>query len=547
MMDRKLVIAGILVIALLAGAQATSIDVKVFTASECGPCEKVLEFLGSLKEEYPSLAIEELNTDENSSLALFLDKSSELGFPRVVPITLVGDDYYVGFDNVDMAGKNIRLMIDQADRRQPDEPEGGVTFMLFWSTGCPHCAEERDEFLPYIQEKYPELEILSYNVGEQDSIDVLLRAADELGFSPRAIPISVIGDEYYVGYGSLSTSGKFIEGMVERAYAALEDNQTQINQTQINDTNQTAPSKTIVEIPFIGKVDLEEIMEEMGIPLSTVVLGLLDGFNPCAFFVLTMLLSFLIYAKSRRKMLLIGLTFVFVSGFVYFLFMTMLFSAIRAINEIRIMAFVGGIIALSIGFINVKDFFFFKKGISLTISEDKKPKLYKRMRNILKSQTTIELLIGTIILAFIANSYELLCTLGLPIVYGNLLDAQQLGMFTSVMYVVLYNIFYILPLLIIVLMFVRSLGGKKMSEETGETLKAISGFMMLGFGVLLLTDPMILSNIFVTASLIGFAIIISLVLSKIKKRYKGKPEKGSGKESEGKGDEDGTSEESEVQ
>ena len=420
--------------------------------------------------------------------------------------------------------------------------------MLFWSTGCPHCSQERKEFFPYIQEKYPNIKILSYDVGTQESIDILLDLSAKMGFSPGAVPISVVGDEYYIGYGSLSTTGKVLEGMVERAYAALETSGSgTTNKTNGTINSDTSKGGNIIHIPLLGDVDIEEMMADMGIPLSTVVLGLLDGFNPCAFFVLTMLLSFLVYAKSRKKMLLIGLTFVFISGFVYFLFMTALFSVITALNEIRIVALVGGLIALTIGIINMKDFFFFKKGISLSISDDKKPKLYKRMRGLLKSQTTLELLIGTIVLAFVANSYELLCTAGIPLVYGNLLNAQQLGMMTSVMYLVLYNLFYVMPLLVIVLMFVRSLGGKKMTEETGETLKAISGIMMLGFGVFLIIDPMILSNILVTGSLIGFAVIVSVVLSKIKKRYKSKPDEKGEKNSEEKGGDDGTSKESKVQ
>jgi hypothetical protein len=216
----------------------------------------------------------------------------------------------------------------------------------------------------------------------------------------------------------------------------------------------------------------------------------------------------------------IGLTFVFISGLVYFMFMTAMFSAIRAINEIRLVALVGGLIALAIGLINLKDVFFMKKGISLTIPESKKPGLYKRMRGLLKSESMIKIWVSTVILAFVANSYELLCTAGFPIVYGNLLNTQQLDMWTSVMYIALYNFFYVLPLLAIVLLFVKSMGGRKLTEYQGELLKSISGIMMLGFGVFLILDPHVLSNIFVAIGLIGGAIIISVALEKAKKSWR---------------------------
>ncbi|MBN2517948.1 MAG: hypothetical protein JXB14_03815 [Candidatus Altiarchaeota archaeon] len=409
-----------------------------------------------------------------------------------------------------------------ADQNQSSQTEKKVVFMLFYSPMCPHCSAEKSEFIPYITEKYPGIEIKTYNVYDENERQVLMELSEKIGFSPQSVPITVVGSEYannyeyYVGYASLDTTGKFLEGMVARAFECL-DNKT----SEVPVCNETEPgSENLIDLPFFGKVDMSQMMGSMGIPMSTMVLGLLDGFNPCAFFVLTMLLSFMAYARSKRKMLIIGLTFIFVSGFVYFIFMTALFSVIAAINEIRVVAIAGGGIALIIGIINLKDFFFFKKGISLTISESKKPKLYKRMRDLLKSQNTIELLVSTIILAFVANSYELLCTAGIPIVYGNLLNAQQIGFFESVMYIALYNIFYVLPLLVIVLMFVKSLGGKKLTQEQGEVLKSISGIMMLGFGIFLLFDPTILSNIIVTGSLIGFAVIISLVLSKLKGYYK---------------------------
>ncbi len=504
-MDRRVLILGLAVLLLAAGAGAAKIDAKLFTSEDCGPCEKELEFLESLKSEYPRLRITDYDIRYTQVRELYGNLSEELGFPRVVPVLVVGKDYYAGFDSPEKAGKNVRVIIDQASKRLPPEPEGNLTFMLFASPGCPHCQREKEEFIPYIKEKYPGLKVEVYDVGEQEGLEKLKEVSQRLGFSPGSVPVSVVDGEHYIGYGSLETTGRLLEGMVERAYSG-----------EAGGENRTSGS--VIELPFLGRVDMEEMMGDMGIPASTMVLGLLDGFNPCAFFVLTMLLSFLVYANSRKRMLLIGLTFVFVSGFVYFLFMTALFSVIVAINEIRLVALAGGLIALTIGIINVKDFFFFRKGVSLSVPEDKKPELYKRMRGLLKKETALELLIGTIILAFVANSYELLCTAGIPLVYSNLLNAQQLDMITNVLYIILYNAFYVMPLLVIVLMFIKGLAGKKMTEERGRLLKAISGFMMLGFGMFLIIDPMILSNILVTGSLIALAIIISLGLSKVRKR-----------------------------
>ena len=187
----------------------------------------------------------------------------------------------------------------------------GVALILFWSPTCPHCAQEKKEFIPYVQEIYPNVRILMYNVFDEKTLDVLTNLSERIGFNPQSVPITIIGNEYtnayeyYIGYGSMETTGRLLEGMIKRACGAV----AQINSTCGNQT----PEEDIIEVPFFGRVNLRELMGQMGVPLSTIALGLLDGFNPCAFFVLTMLLSFMVYAKSRTKMLAIGLTFVFIS------------------------------------------------------------------------------------------------------------------------------------------------------------------------------------------------------------------------------------------
>ncbi|MBN2518117.1 MAG: hypothetical protein JXB14_04685 [Candidatus Altiarchaeota archaeon] len=519
-------IVGILAVSLFAGCLAEptneTIVAKFFTIEDCRQCNQERAFLYSLADEYPWFDFIEYNVTNNTyNTELLKNLSSNLGFSQhFFPILVVDRNYQVGFDSPDKIGMNVRVIVEQAYKRltgppKPpgplEKPEEKVVLMQFWRPGCPHCAQEQDELFPYLMGKYPDLVIRAYDVYNNLSArELYFNLSERLNFNPSSVPATVVGDEYYIGYGALETTGRTIEDMVIKAYASLQrDNET-------NQTDETVEDDSfVVDTPF-GRVDLRE----MGVPLSTVVIGLIDGFNPCAFFVLTMLLSLLVYAKSRKRMLIIGLTFVFISGFVYFLFMTAMYSAIKSLNEIKLLAIIGGVIALTMGVINLKDFFFFKKGVSLTISEDKKPKLYKRMRGLLKAESFIALIVGTIVLAFVVNSYELICTAGLPLVYGNLLNAQQVDFLTSIMYLVLYNFFYVIPLLAIVLFFVKSLGGMKMTQEQGELLKAISGFMMLGFGIILITDPIILQNIFITAGVIGSAVLLSFLLHIAKRSSK---------------------------
>jgi cytochrome c biogenesis protein CcdA len=171
-----------------------------------------------------------------------------------------------------------------------------------------------------------------------------------------------------------------------------------------------------------------------------------------------------------------------------------------------------------IGLINVKDFFWYKKGVSLSMPEQARPGLYQRTRKLLQSQSLLTLLGATIALSFFANLYELLCTAGFPMVYTRILTLNELDPGQYYLYLVLYNVIYMLPLMVIMLVFIGSLGGRKLQEQEGRKLKLVSGMMMLALGVLLLVAPDLLNNLFVTLVIIVAAVGLALLLALVDKR-----------------------------
>ncbi len=282
-------------------------------------------------------------------------------------------------------------------------------------------------------------------------------------------------------------------------------------------SNQTPPpskNKDIVHTPF-GDINVSEL----SLPFLTIVLGGLDSFNPCAFFILIFLLNLLIFARSRKRMLLIGGVFIFFSGLLYMLFMFILFETfILTKAYVAIITAVAGMLALSLGVINIKDFFFFKKGASLSIPDEKKPKLYKQMRNLVKNPKITATLIGTIVLAGTVNFYELLCTLGLPLVYTRQLASYNLSSAAYYSYILFYNIVYVIPLIIIVLIFVITLGKRKLTEWHGQVMKLETGIMLTIFGLLFLINYQLLENIITPVALLitslGLTALISFIWKK---------------------------------
>ncbi|HET9694946.1 MAG TPA: hypothetical protein VFP48_11220, partial [Steroidobacteraceae bacterium] len=240
------------------------------------------------------------------------------------------------------------------------------------------------------------------------------------------------------------------------------------------------------------------------------------AFNPCAFFVLLFLLSLLVHAKSRTRMAIVGGTFVLFSGVVYFVFMAAWLNVFLIAGELRVITFVAGLVALFVAILNVKDYFWFKAGPSLSIPESAKPGLFKRMREVVTTGEMGPMLVGTVLLAIVANSYELLCTAGFPMVYTlTLTRAHELATWQYYAWLAIYNVIYVIPLLVIVVVFTKTMGARKLSESEGRLLKLISGCMMLGFALVLLFAPSMLTNALVSIGVLALAVIASIVIAKI--------------------------------
>lgn len=277
--------------------------------------------------------------------------------------------------------------------------------------------------------------------------------------------------------------------------------------------------ENMVSIPGIGTVNLTSL----SLPVLTIVLASLDSFNPCAFFILIFLLNLLLYLQSRRRMLLVGGIFIFFSGLFYFLFMFVMFNTLLITSTFVSMISVAvGIVAVGIGLLNIKDFFFLKKGPSLSIPEEKRSVTFKNIRKLVRSPSLLTMLGATVFLAVSVNFYELLCTLGFPMIYTARLTEANLPLAGYYMYLFLYNIVYVIPLIVILLAFTLTLGKMKLTELQAKQLKLVSGIMLFSFGVLFLIDYTMLEQVSTPILLLGLSIILTLIISFVYEKYKKK-------------------------
>jgi hypothetical protein len=210
--------------------------------------------------------------------------------------------------------------------------------------------------------------------------------------------------------------------------------------------------------------------------------------------VLLFLLSLLVTLRDRFAMALIAGTFVLVSGVIYFAFMAAWLNIFLLIGLSHTVQMMLGTLAIGIGAVNVKDFFAFRRGFSLTIPDSAKPGLYARIRRIVQAEHRTGALIGVIILAGLVNIVELLCTAGFPALYTHVLSTYQLPTWHYYAYLGLYNLAYMADDALMVTLAVVTLGRRKLEEREGRWLKLTSGAVMIALGLLMIVKPSLLSR-----------------------------------------------------
>lgn len=328
--------------------------------------------------------------------------------------------------------------------------------------GCPHCAAAK-QFLPKVAEQRPHLKIVYHSLDkEPDARKALILISQQAGIWPPGVPTFVMSGKAISGFADEESSGPKLLAFIDKAVVSHQ-----------------------VDAGWFGEVSLERL----GLPLFTLAMGLLDGFNPCAMWVLLFLLSLLVRLQNRRRMALVAGTFVLVSGAVYYAFMAAWLNVFLLMGMSDSVRWTLAGLALLIGTINVKDFFAFKQGVSLSIPDSAKLGLYARMRMLMQTEALAASLISVTLLAVLVNFIELLCTAGLPAIYTAVLSQQGLAMWQYYAYLLLYIAGYIADDSLMVVIAVVTLGSHKLTDQSGRWLKLISGAVMLALAMTMLLKP----------------------------------------------------------
>ena len=401
-----------------------------------------------------------------------------------------------------LAGVSLPARADNAWLRSGADGQPEVQLYFFWSLTCPHCTAAHP-YIEAIPQARPWVRLhaleLSRHPENVQQYEVMARS---LGEEAASVPALLFCGEMHVGWDGDETTGASLRQRLDdcrvRAGSGLP-------------TAVKSPVAATINLPRIGALD----PASLSLPALTLVLGGLDAFNPCAFFVLLFLLSMMAHQKSRTRMLVIGGIFVAVSGLMYFAFMAAWLNVFQLFGHLAWVTLAAGALAVFVGMVNVKDFFVFEKGLTLSIPESRKPDIFRRTRGILGAENLPAMIAATAFLAIAANFYELLCTAGFPMVYTRLLTLADLSPAVRYGYLAFYNLIYVLPLAAIVAVFAGSLGARKLSEREGRLLKLLSGAMMLELGLLLLLAPERLSQVGIAFGLMAVAVLVTFIAAKL--------------------------------
>jgi glutaredoxin len=348
---------------------------------------------------------------------------------------------------------------EEARRQQPP------TIEVFVREGCPYCAEAK-KFLLELQSEFPELRILEREVSaDPDALNDLRELAKTLPQQRIGVPTFRVGAKVIVGFSGPEGTGRDIRRLLGLDIGSH-------------------PNRSI-KLPVIG----ETRIGDYSLPIFTILVGLIDGFNPCALWVLLFILSLLVHFNSRRKMLVVAGTFVLISGAVYFAFMAAWLNFFLLVGAARWVQVALAVVALSAGLVHVKDYFAYGHGPTLSIPEQAKPWIGKHTRRILQAENLPATLLAVSVLAFLVNAVELLCTAGLPAMYTQVLSTHALPGWKHYAYLLLYNAAYMLDDSIMVFAAVLTLNPRRLGERGGRRLKLVSGLVMIGLATLLVFKP----------------------------------------------------------
>jgi glutaredoxin len=364
-----------------------------------------------------------------------------------------------------------------------------VTVYLFWTVGCPHCVHEK-EFLDALKRRDQSLQVVAVEVSEsRENLELFQRVGKILHADISGVPFTVIGNQYVIGWRDEATSGRAIETAISEARSRgapdlVAGLLAAPGPSQPGGANKAAVPETLT-LPVFGQVNLKYL----SLGAITVIIGALDGFNPCAMWVLIFLINLLLGMEDRRKMWLLGSAFIIASGAVYFLFMTAWLNLLVFLGFIFWIRIIIGGVALLAGGYNLKEYWTDVAGTCTLSQGARRQRTMDRLKAVIATQKFWLALGGIVLLAFLINLVELICSAGFPVVYLQILSLTPMPFWQYYLYLLLYIVIFMLDDIIVFVVAMITLQLTGLTTRYKRLSNLIGGVLMLVIGLLLIFKP----------------------------------------------------------
>ena len=372
-----------------------------------------------------------------------------------------------------------------------------VNIYLFHSYTCKHCKEEI-KLLDELEKEYDNIKVYKYEVNENGNGELLKNISEIMGSKVTGTPYTIIGNKVFSGYDYENSKGRFKGAIEYYSKYGYEDkvgeyiSSIPLPSYEVKDTDPDVDeyiSNYIsykVKLPLIGEVKLKNLT----LPLITVVIGLADGFNPCAMWVLLFLISMLIGMKDKKRMWILGSTFLLISALIYLIFMMSWLNLANLLISVVWVRVIIAIVSLVGGIINLRGYIKHRKVSGCDVVDDKKRnKIITRIKKFTTEKNFWLAILGVIVLAISVNVVELACSAGLPVMFIEILSLNNLTAIEEIIYIVLYMLFFLLDDFVVFVIAMTTLSLTGVSSKYGNLSKLIVGILMLFIGLLLMFKP----------------------------------------------------------
>lgn len=370
---------------------------------------------------------------------------------------------------------------------------------IFWSSTCPHCVRAH-AFLDRTIAGLPGAHLMSHELdGNPTREAAFIALSQRYGNEPPAVPMIVIGDTAFVGYRDEATTGMDIEKAVK---ACLEIRCPDVGGLAISNAGIAAsqaykPDKgekaqlvrpKILEtifVPWFGTIETRTL----SLPMLTILLGVIDGFNPCAMWVLLFLIGLLLGLKDRFRMWVYGATFLFASGAVYFAFMAAWLNIFLFLGSLVWIRAVVGLFGLAAATYYFREFIRNPDAACPVGTPGEKQRIMDRLRIAVAQRSFLAGIAGIIGLAIAVNLIELLCSAGIPAVYTQILALSELSAIAYFGFLALYIAVFMFDDAMIFVIAMLSLQATGLAASYSRWSHLIGGVVLSVIGLLLILKP----------------------------------------------------------